>query len=81
MENLTQLLDAGLEVTLIGMGVVFVLLTALVGAVYGMSALARLIEGPPVPKVAQAITTDDEELIIVISAAIGRYRRDRLLET
>ena len=41
---MSQLLQAGLNVTAIGMGVVFVLLTALVFIIRGMSALSHAIE-------------------------------------
>ena len=43
-----QLLQAGLNVTAIGMGVVFVLLTLLVGIIRGMSALSRWLEAADV---------------------------------
>ena len=74
MQTTAQLLDAGLTVTLIGMSVVFVLLTALVGVVMAMSALCRRFapETPPASTVA-----DDDELISVIAAAINQYRRSR----
>ena len=53
MESTAQLIDAGLTVTLIGMSVVFILLTTLVGVVTAMSALCRRFfpEAPPVERV------------------------------
>jgi sodium pump decarboxylase gamma subunit len=74
METTAQLLDAGLTVTLIGMTVVFILLTALVGVVSAMSALCQRFfpEPPPVERV-----SEDDELIGVITAAINHYRRSR----
>ena len=74
MESTAQLLDAGLTITFIGMSVVFILLTALVGVVSAMSALCRRFfpEAPPVRPV-----SDDDELVSVITAAINHYRRGR----
>ena len=74
MESTAQLIESGLTVTLIGMSVVFVLLTALVGVVTAMSALCQRFapEAPPVGKAA-----DDDELISVIAAAVKHYRRSR----
>ena len=74
MESTAQLIESGLTITLIGMSVVFVLLTARVGVVTAMSALCRRFapEAPPVSKVA-----DDDELISVIAAAVTHYRRSR----
>ena len=76
MESTAQLIDAGLTITMIGMSVVFVLLTALVGVVTAMSALCRRFapEAPPAEK-----TSEDDELISVITAAINHYRRNRAL--
>ena len=79
MDSVAQLVDQGLTITLIGMTVVFVLLTLLVGIIHAMSALARLVTGPPTPIEDAALV--DEELIGVIAVAIGYYRRDRALET
>jgi sodium pump decarboxylase gamma subunit len=75
MESTAQLIDAGLTVTLIGMSVVFILLTALVGVVSAMSALCRRFfpEAPPVRPAA----SEDDELISVITAAINHHRRGR----
>ena len=74
MESTAQLIDAGLTITLIGMSVVFILLTTLVGVVTAMSALCRRFfpEAPPVERV-----SEDDELIGVITAAINHYRRGR----
>ena len=74
MESTAQLIDAGLTITLIGMSVVFILLTTLVGVVTAMSALCRRFfpEAPPVER-----ASEDDELIGVITAAINHYRRGR----
>lgn len=68
-------LQGGLTVTLIGMGVVFTLLTLLVYVVQGMSKLARLIEGRPAAAPNAAVPAADEEIVSAISAAISAYRR------
>lgn len=76
METTTELLETGLQVTFIGMTVVFILLTTLVGVVMAMSALCQRFapEAPPVSKAAA-----DDELVSVIAAAINHYRRSRAL--
>ena len=74
MESVSQLLNQGLEITLIGMSVVFVLLTLLVGVVYAMSALCRLIVGAE-PVEDSELASD--ELMAVIAVAIDHYRRGR----
>ncbi len=78
---MSQLLQAGLSVTAIGLGVVFVLLTSLVFIIKGMSALSRWLEGPAtVPSGSSragtpASSTTDRELVGVISAAIAAHRQ------
>ena len=81
---MSQLLQAGLNVTAIGMGVVFVLLTALVFIIRGMSALSRAIEGtlPPAPEpvagkapAGPSGATPQQEIISVIGAAIAAPRK------
>jgi sodium pump decarboxylase gamma subunit len=74
-----QLLQAGLNVTAIGMGVVFVLLTLLVGIIRGMSALCRMLEAA-FPAAAAAAgraspTMVNQELVGVITAAIAAHRQ------
>jgi len=74
---MSELLEAGLNVTAIGMGVVFVLLTALVYIIRGMSALCARLEGPlPAPTGAPAAPSalPNQELVGVISAAIAAHR-------
>lgn len=59
----------GIELMLVGMGVVFVFLTALVGATTLMSRLVlRYLPSPPAADV-------DEATVAAISAAIERHRR------
>jgi sodium pump decarboxylase gamma subunit len=73
MESSASLIDAGLTITLIGMSVVFVLLTLLVGVIQIMSVLCRRFAPMPVP--AKAPSTDDSELVSVIAAAVAMHRR------
>lgn len=75
METTAQLLETGLQVTFIGMTVVFILLTTLVGVVMAMSALCRRF-APETPPVSRAVE-DDEQLVSAIAAAINHYRRSR----
>jgi oxaloacetate decarboxylase (Na+ extruding) subunit gamma len=85
---MSQLLEAGLNLTVIGMGVVFVLLTLLVYIIRVMSALSRFIEGPQtaaaaaVPPhagahAAPAGSVSGDELIGVIGAAVATHRKHR----
>jgi len=71
---MSELLQAGLNVTAIGMGVVFVLLTLLVFIIRGMSALSSAFEGPVEPSPGTAVLPQ-QELVGVISAAVAAYRR------
>lgn len=74
----TDLLLEGVELMLLGMGSVFVFLTALVLAMKGMSRLANtLTSGEAVAAASAGIVTradEDDELTAAISAAITRYR-------
>jgi sodium pump decarboxylase gamma subunit len=76
---MSSLFQEGLNVTAIGMGVVFVLLTLLVFIIRGMSALALKLGGPPETPAAAAGPSQlpQGELIGVISAAIAMHRRRR----
>ncbi len=75
---MSELFEAGLTVTMIGMIVVFVLLTMLVGVVNVMSRISRFVTGDG----RSASTVDyapsaEQEIVSVISAAIRMYRRKR----
>lgn len=62
----------GVEITLIGMSVVFVLLTFLVFVVQGMSRLAHLVGGAPAERPTAA--AGDTGTTAAITAAIHAYR-------
>ena len=77
---MSELLQAGLNVTIIGMSVVLVLLTLLVGIIRGMSAIAHAIGGDPRQALRPAAgdtapgALSNQELVGVISAAIAAHR-------
>jgi oxaloacetate decarboxylase gamma subunit len=72
---ISNLLMEGVNLMLLGMGMVFTFLAVLVVALNVMSRLAASIDwaetSAPSCKVSE---TNDAELIAVISAAINRYR-------
>ena len=70
----SDLLLQGVNLMLLGMGIVFTFLAILVVALNGMSRLAALLAGPEAPETGTDSVVDDAELIAVISAAINRYR-------
>ena len=85
---MSELFQAGLMVTLMGMGVVFVLLTILVGVVQAMSRIIGLIEGdsaptagaPPVGAAtvsAPQARSVEREIVSAAAAAIQMYRNRR----
>jgi len=65
-----QLLNAGVELMLAGMGTVFVFLTLLVVATMGMSALVQRFT--PVPDAADGGVSAEE--LAAISAAVHQFR-------
>ena len=73
---MSELLEAGLVVTVAGMGVVFVLLTLLVFIIQGMSRLSRLFEGSAsADRAAPAPALEPEpEIASVVAAAVALYR-------
>lgn len=68
-------LQAGFTLTLMGMGVVFVLLTLLIYVVQGMSKLCRMIEGTPPTATTGGTPAVEEEIVSAIGAAVSTYRR------
>lgn len=72
-----NLVVQGVELMLLGMGIVFGFLSILVFTLRGMSALAGHLEDdqPDVQEVPQPIdVADNRPLVAVISAAVARYR-------
>ena len=77
----TSLLVQGVELMLLGMGIVFGFLTILVFTLRGMSLLAdRLDDTPEIPVAAPEPinVSDNRQLVAVISAAVSRYRASRV---
>lgn len=74
-----DLMIQGGELMLLGMGIVFGFLAALVFTVRGMSWLANRLDDapPPLPQPAPIDVADNRQLIAVISAAVSRYRVSR----
>jgi oxaloacetate decarboxylase gamma subunit len=78
-----DLLLAGGELMLLGMGIVFGFLIILVFAMRGMSALAAFldpdIEAESRSGAAEAVpqTPGQDQLVAVVSAAVARYRSAR----
>ncbi len=71
----SELMAAGIQLMLMGMGIVFAFLIILVVTMNGMSRLAVLLEGEQLATDAAKVPgSADEVLISVISAAIKRYR-------
>ena len=65
-----SLFEQGLTLMLVGMGTVFVFLTALVGAMSALSAVAQRL----LPASDEAVTPEE---VAAISAAIARHRQNR----
>ncbi len=76
----TNLVLQGVELMLLGMGIVFGFLTALVFTLRGMSMLADRLDSTAVVQAAAAApvdVSDNRQLVAVISAAVARYRAQR----
>jgi oxaloacetate decarboxylase gamma subunit len=77
---MSDMLMSGLELMVLGMGIVFVFLAVLIVAMQGMSRLAARLQPEPPPQAVRApvhVSTGhapNARLIAAISAAISRYR-------
>lgn len=83
--NMENLLLAGAELMLLGMGIVFGFLIILVFTLKGMSWLADQLDSTPHttgqpagPAATLPAFADDTALVAVIAAAVSRYRSARL---
>jgi len=76
---MTELMSAGVELMLIGMGIVFVFLILLIGAVNLMSAMVlRYFPEPTETQVLAStiIHPQDDRVIAAITSAVHRYRSE-----
>jgi oxaloacetate decarboxylase gamma subunit len=76
----THLVLQGVELMLLGMGIVFGFLTLLVITLRGMSMLADRLDGTAVVPPAAAApvdVSDNRQLVAAVSAAVARYRAQR----
>ena len=76
----TNLLLQGVELMLLGMGIVFGFLGILVFTLRGMSALADRLDDGQVLESATPLpidVSDNRQLVAVITAAVARYRAHR----
>ncbi|MCA1773316.1 MAG: OadG family protein [Halomonas sp.] len=79
-----ELLQEGLGLMALGMGVVFVFLAILVFSLTLMSGVIRRFQPTPSPvesnsnaKPGSSVKSQDDETLAVISAAVHRYRSKR----
>lgn len=74
-----SLMSQAIDLTIVGMGFVFVFLVVLIGATKTMSKLVAKFE-PPAPEVPVAVAAqpatpmNDPRLMAVITAAVAKYR-------
>lgn len=74
---MTELMTSGIELMFVGMGIVFLFLTMLVGAINLMSAVVqRYFPEIPISRVVPGISTDiDKSVVAAITAAVHQYRK------
>jgi oxaloacetate decarboxylase gamma subunit len=74
---MTEQMTSGFELMFAGMGIVFLFLTMLVGAINLMSAVVqRYFPEVPVSKSIPGITSDiDKSVVAAITAAVHMYRK------
>jgi oxaloacetate decarboxylase gamma subunit len=73
---MTEMMSSGVELMFAGMGIVFVFLTMLVGAINVMSSLVqRFFPDIPVIGAANSVSSGiDKNIIAAISAAVHQHR-------
>ncbi|WP_432743599.1 OadG family transporter subunit [Methylobacter sp. G7] len=74
---MTELMTSGIELMFTGMGIVFLFLTMLVGAIVLMSAVVqRYFPEMPVSRSVPGISSDiDKSVVAAITAAVHQYRK------
>lgn len=71
---MTELMTSGVELMLVGMGIVYAFLVMLIAAIYGMTELVtRFFPQPPVVEI-QVNQALDQRTVAAISAAVHKYR-------
>lgn len=84
--TLTEQMTAGLELMVLGMGIVFVFLGILIVSLRGMTALAAALqvkmpepsgESQMAPKPVTDHGTADPAVVLAITAAVNHYRASR----
>jgi oxaloacetate decarboxylase (Na+ extruding) subunit gamma len=72
---MVELITSGVELMLVGMGIVYTFLAMLIGAIYAMSGLIERFL-PETPKAERPATKQavDQSSIAAISAAVHQYR-------
>jgi oxaloacetate decarboxylase gamma subunit len=75
--DMTEMMSNGVELMFAGMGIVFLFLTMLVGAINLMSSLVqRFFPDMPVMGIMPAVPSGiDKTIIAAISAAVHQYRQ------
>ncbi|MDO9169738.1 MAG: OadG family transporter subunit [Methylobacter sp.] len=75
---MTEIMTSGIELMFTGMGIVFLFLTMLVGAIVLMSAVVqRYFPEMPVSRAVPGISSDsDKSVVAAITAAVHQYRND-----
>ncbi len=70
-------MTSGIELMFVGMSIVFLFLTMLVGAINLMSAVVqRYFPEIPISRVVPGISTDiDKSVVAAITAAVHQYRK------
>lgn len=74
---MNTLLQSGIELMIVGMGIVFAFLATLVGIIHIMAHLIRRFAPDPEPTATQPVQTSphsQQQTIAAITAAIHRYR-------
>lgn len=70
-----ELISSGMELMFAGMGIVFVFLIMLVGAINGMSAIVQRYFPESSPALRQLSGGIDKNTVAAIAAAVHQYRK------
>lgn len=75
---MTELMSSGLELLVAGMGIVFLFLTMLVGAINLMSGMVLRFfpDEPKASSSSSVVGSNDKRIVAAITAAVHQYRHD-----